>query len=84
MRECALLVEHLAWLYAETIRQVMVNGFEVLRAAGQPFGNEDKTSLMIIDPRKTGNSLYLPDSGSFSADISAPVRIPITFNFQCK
>jgi hypothetical protein len=70
MRVCALVIEHMAWLYAEIIRHVMVQGFKNLRTTA---GSNDFNVLGQLSSGTPGRTLYIQDHNSVSRELSAPV-----------
>lgn len=56
MRQWAIKVEHLAWLYAETIRQVMVPGLRDVRGRQASYSSESMGSqLLLTSSEEVGN-----------------------------
>jgi hypothetical protein len=74
MKKCAIIVEHLAWLYAEIIRQVMIQGLERMRTTTQLSGNHDANPVPSASSG-SGQPLMLQDDSSMTSVVSAEVRI---------
>jgi hypothetical protein len=81
MKKCAIIVEHLAWLYAEIIRQVMIQGLERMRTTTQLSGNHDANPVPSASSG-SGQPLMLQDDSFMTSVVSAAVDYSFRGRFE--
>jgi hypothetical protein len=72
MRNCALTVEHMAWVYGGLINRILIEG---IRDCGEDYGNNDMESCFQLSKPKSLSSSNSSVCSLLLTDVSVDEQV---------